>query len=681
MRLPPCTSCIMGLVVGVLVIACGNGGQRAGASAGPQSPVDGSVGRGDSGTTMSGVDAAPTAGRDAAAPVAVDAGPIVAPQLLSPDIVVDQFGYLPAAEKIAVIRSPQVGFDKASAFTPGATYALVDAHSGHKLLEAAPTSWKSGATDSSSGDKAWWFDFSTVTTPGDYFVLDETANVRSAVFSLSSDVYRDVLVQATRMFYYQRDGAAKEAKYAGAAWADGVAHPQDATCGLYSGGSAAKDLHGGWFDAGDQNRYTNWGASDVIELLRAFVENPAAFTDDTNIPESGNGVPDLLDEAKWELDWMARMQGNDGSVLSIAGHAGASPPSSDTSPCRYGPASTSATLTSAAAFAFASRVFASVNGAATAYPGYAAGLSTRAENAWTWAAANPNVKFFNAQNKVGAGEQEVSDATSLLQKKLQAAVFLFALTGTGTYKTFFDANASQLLSSFDPFHMEPIDTALEYTKAPGATPSVVSTITSTFKSNVEGSSYFGVHSTSSDPYLAYLKDYTWGSNQTKAGQGNMFADVVAFGIDAAGAAQATHVRRAVRALRPRGEPSRARLPVEHVGPRRRGVGDALLSYLVRPRDLVGRARRLEVRAAARLPHGRAEPVVRVGLLLPVELLGQLVRRESALPADGPARPEVVPRLQRQLAARLVGGDRAGRRIPGAVRPAAIEVRPLGGRRA
>jgi endoglucanase len=236
---------------------------------------------------------------------------------------------------------------------------------------------------------------------------------------------------------------------------------------------------------------------------------------------------------------MARMQGTNGSVLSIAGHAGASPPSSDTSPCRYGPASTSATLTSAAAFAFASRVFASVNGAATAYPGYAAGLSTRAENAWTWAAANPNVKFFNAKNKVGAGEQEVSDATSLLQKKLQAAVFLFALTGTATYKTFFDANASQLLSSFDPFHMEPIDTALEYTKAQGATPSVVSTITSTFKSSVEGSSYFGVHSTSSDPYLAYLKDYTWGSNQTKAGQGNMFADVAAFGIDAAVAAQAT----------------------------------------------------------------------------------------------------------------------------------------------
>ena len=147
--------------------------------------------------------------------------------------------------------------------------------------------------------------------------------------------------------------------------------PSGPPCGLYCDGSP-RDLHGGWFDAGDQNRYTDLGRERVIELLRAYVESPAAFTDDTNIPESGNGVADLLDEAKWELDWMARMQQSNGSVLSIAGHAGASPPSTDTSPCRYGPASTSATLTSAAAFAYASIV--STASGPPAYPGYAAGL-------------------------------------------------------------------------------------------------------------------------------------------------------------------------------------------------------------------------------------------------------------------------------------------------------------------
>jgi len=488
---------------------------------------DGAVGSGD----------APSG--DAGGPgVAFDAGPIVAPQPLSPYIVVDQFGYLPSSEKIAVIRSPQKGFDSGMSFTPGATYALVDAHSSAKLLEAAPAQWNAGATDSSSGDKAWWFDFSSVTTPGDYFVLDEAKGVRSAVLTLGTGVYRSVLVQATRMFYYQRDGIAKLAQYAGADWADGMAHPQDTMCGLYSDGSAPQDLHGGWFDAGDLNRYTNWAASDVIELLRAYVESPAAFTDDTNIPESGNGVPDILDEAKWEIDWLGRMQQGSGALLSIASHAGASPPSSDTSACRYGPVNTSGTLTSAAAFAYASVVFASVPAAQTAYPGYATALATRAKNAWTWAVANPGVTFYNSQNGVGAGEQEVDDAGRLL-KKAQAAVFLFELTGSATYQSFFDANYTQLLSSFDPFHMEPIDTALEYTRIHGATASVVHAISSGFKSNVEGSNYFGTLHSNTDPYLAYLQAYTWGSNQTKAGQGNMFADVVAFGIDSSASADAT----------------------------------------------------------------------------------------------------------------------------------------------
>jgi len=525
------------LVGGTLALACGTNGHSSPSDAGPGQVVygpDGALGSGDAAVGSSDG----SGGIDGSQGGTVDAGPIVAPQPLSPNIVVDQFGYLPASEKVAVIRNPQTGFDSGHLFTPGATYALVDAHSSAKLLEAAPAQWNGGATDSSSGDKAWWFDFSSVTTPGDYFVLDETQNVRSAVFSLSAGVYRSALVQTIRMFYYQRDGIAKLATFAGADWADGVAHPQDAMCGLYSDGSGLQDLHGGWFDAGDQNRYTNWAASDVIELLRAYVESPTVFSDETNIPESGNGVPDILDEVKWDLDWLGRMQQNSGGVLSIAGHAGASPPSSDTSPCKYGPVNTSGTLTTAAAFAYASVVFGSVSSAKTAFPGYASTLSTMAQNAWTWAVANPSITFYNSQNGVGAGEQEV-DAAGTLLKKAQAAVFLFELTGSATYKTFFDANYMQLLSAFDPFHMEQLDTALEYTKIPGATASVVQAISSAFKSNVEGANYFGILHSNTDPYLAYLQHYVWGSNQTKAGQGNMFADVVAFGLDSSAGADAT----------------------------------------------------------------------------------------------------------------------------------------------
>jgi hypothetical protein len=468
----------------------------------------------------------------------IDAGPINAPQPLSPYIVVDQFGYLPSSEKIAVIRSPQKGFDASQPFTPGTTYALVDAHSGNKLLEAAPSVWNAGGTDSSSGDKAWWVDFSSVATAGDYFVLDETRAVRSPVFRIDAGVYRPVLTQAMRMYYYQRDGIAKLAQYAGAIWADGVAHPQDTMCGLYKDGSAPHDLHGGWFDAGDQNRYTNWAASDVIELLRAYTESPTAFYDDYGIPESGNGVPDVLDEIKWDLDWLGRMQQTDGSVLSIAGHAGASPPSTDTSPCKYGPANTSAAFSSAAAFAYASIVFRSSAAANKAYPGYADALSTMSQKAWTWANANPTVTFYNSQNGVGAGEQEV-DAAGLLIKKVQAAVFLFELTGSATYQGVVDANYAQLTASIDPFHLEPLDAALEYARTTGATPSAAQAINSGFKSSVEGPNFFGKLQSSVDPYLAYLQAYVWGSNQTKAAQGNMFADVVAFGLDSAAGAEAT----------------------------------------------------------------------------------------------------------------------------------------------
>jgi endoglucanase len=493
--------------------ACGSTGPGAAAGGSSSSSGGGSASGSSSGS--GGSASGSSSGADSGSP-GNDAGPIVAPQSLSAFVVVDQFGYRTSAEKIAVLRTPVAGFDQGTSYAPGATYAVVDAHSGAKVFEGAPQAWNGGATDGSSGDKAWRVDFSSVATVGDYFVLDETANVRSAVFHVGDDVYDPVLTQSTRMYYYQRDGIAKQAQYA--------------TCGLYSDGSGQRDLHGGWFDAGDQNRYTNWAASDVIELLRAYVENPTVFGDATNIPESGNGVPDLLDEVKWEIDWLVRMQNTDGSVLSIAGHAGASPPSSDTSPCKYGPANTSGTLTTAAAFAFASKVYGSVASVGSAYPGFASDLATRAQNAWTWGDANPSVTFSNSGN-VGAGEQEVDDNGRLL-KKLQAAVFLFELTGGASYQSFCDASYSSLLASFDPFHMEPLDTALEYTRATGATGAVTSAILSSFKNGVEGSGYLGALTSDPDPYLSPLQAYTWGSNQDKAGQGNMFADVVTFAVDA-----------------------------------------------------------------------------------------------------------------------------------------------------
>ena len=443
------------------------------------------------------------------------------------NVVVDQFGYRPTAEKIAVVRSPEIGFDRAP-FTPGPTYALVDARSGSHVLEAAPAPWKGGAVDPSSGDRAWWFDFSAVTAPGEYYVADVGTGVRSPRFRIADDVYRPVLVQAVRALYYQRDGTAKDAAHAGADWADGTAHPQDARCGFYADGSSPRDLHGGWFDAGDQNRYTSWAATDVIELLRAYVESPRAFGDDTNIPESGNGVPDLLDEVKWELDWMTRMQDTGGGMLSVASHVGASPPSSDTSPCKYGPPTAAASLASAAAFAYAAVVLESAPSVNAAYPGWADDLARRAPRAWAWAAANPAAAFRNA-GVVAAGEQEVDD-DGRARRKLQAAVMLFELTGDAKYRDVVDAGYEASLRPFDPFRVESIDTLLEYTRATGATAAVVEDVRATVRSEVQAA--LAHLRTNPDPYLAYLHDYTWGSNQVKASQGNLFADVPFFGLEA-----------------------------------------------------------------------------------------------------------------------------------------------------
>ena len=240
-----------------------------------------------------------------------------------PVIVVDQFGYPANASKIAVIRGPKVGYDNTAHFTPGVTYALVNQSTGKIAKQGPPTPWNGGATDSVSGDKVWWFDFSDVTTPGTYAVVDIDRGLRSPEFQIDDRVYRNVMKYAVRMYFYQRAGFEKTAKTAGSDWADAASHmgpgqdpqtrPWHSRGGLSnSEASQIKDLHGGWFDAGDYNKYTSWTAQNVIVLLRAYSENPTAFGDDSGIAESGNGVPDILDEVKWALDWLARMQNTDG---------------------------------------------------------------------------------------------------------------------------------------------------------------------------------------------------------------------------------------------------------------------------------------------------------------------------------------------------------------------------------
>jgi hypothetical protein len=463
---------------------------------------------------------------------------------LSRFIVVDQFGYLPDSEKIAVLRDPKTGFDADDAFSPGASYSLIDARTGKAALTSAVTVWNAGATDPSSGDKAWWFDFSQVRQPGTYYVLDTEHNVRSDLFEISESVYREVLKRAVRTFFYQRVGQAKEAKWAGAGWTDAASHVgpgQDHQCRAFAAktdAGSAKDLWGGWYDAGDLNKYTNWTAGYVVSLLRAYLENKAAWGDDYEIPESGNGIPDVLDEAKWGLDYLRRLQNSDGSVLSIVGEAGASPPSAATDPSYYGPASTSATLSTAGAYALGASVLRSLGGAELGK--YANDLQKRALNAWTWADAHPSVMFKNNDSGsgsagLGSGQQETDDYGRSMMK-LESAVYLYQLTKDAVYRSFVDAHyqSAHLIAYGNfayPFEAATQATLLYYTALEGATDSSKNAILKSYAAGMNGDDNYKAHEGHRDPYLAYLKDYTWGSNSSKANQGSMFYDMLTFHVD------------------------------------------------------------------------------------------------------------------------------------------------------
>ena len=460
-------------------------------------------------------------------------------------IVVDQFGYLPSSEKIAVLRDPETGFDAAESYTPAASYALVDAATDTVVLEGAPTPWNGGAVDEASGDKAWWFDFSSVTTPGEYYVLDATNGLRSDTFRIAADVYSEVLKHAVRTFFYQRAGFAKEAQYAGENWADGASHTQDESARVYNdkdNAATERDVSGGWYDAGDYNKYTNWTAHYVIELLRAYRERPSAFTDDYGIPESGNGTADIVDEARFGLAHLERLQEDDGSVISIVGLAGASPPSAATDASLYGTPSTSSTLSAAAAYAYGAIAFRELGDDA-----YADALVERAENAWTWAEANPNVIFRNNDQAegtqgLGAGQQEVDDNGRKL-KKLQAAVYLYKATNTAAYKTYFDANYDKagygVLNNYAAaWEAEHHEFFLDYLALESASAPATAFKSAFVTGMTSSADNFGMLTGHPDPYLSYIKDYTWGSNAHKSRTGLLFYTFVTHDLDAAKKADA-----------------------------------------------------------------------------------------------------------------------------------------------
>ena len=205
----------------------------------------------------------------------------------APSIITDQVGYQPEETKTAVFRD----------VTNETSFSVVSQDSGKVVYTGELSASK---FNSMANETDWTGDFSAITEPGTYYItcggLDQSYS-----FTIGEDVYNGLLDDTVRMLYLQRCGTKIEDDTFGHV----ACHNTLAT--VYHT-SDKIDVSGGWHDAGDYGRYVVPGAKSVADLLIAYGQNPGMFSDSIGIPESGNGVPDVLDEARYELEWMLKMQ-------------------------------------------------------------------------------------------------------------------------------------------------------------------------------------------------------------------------------------------------------------------------------------------------------------------------------------------------------------------------------------
>ena len=347
----------------------------------------------------------------------------------SSTIKLNQVGFLPQAHKLAVV--PQGA--------SGTRFEVIGAD-GKTVFEGAlgaPGRWEP------SGETVRVADFSALAQPGNYR-LKVAGLALSDPFAIKPDAYRALGDAALKAYYFNRSGTGIDAKHGGA-WARAAGHPDDKVLVHVSAASRARPQGTviaspkGWYDAGDYNKYVVNSGIATYTLLAAFEHYPGAFKHDVGIPESGNGVPDILDEALWNLEWMLTMQDPlDGGVyhkLTNLRFDGTVMPHEANRTPRYVVAkSTAAALDFAATMAAAGRVLAPYE---KQWPGMAARMLAAAESAWRWAEAHPKAVFKNpADVKTGEyGDDQLDD------EFFWAASEMFIATGKDVY--------SQALRKYD----------------------------------------------------------------------------------------------------------------------------------------------------------------------------------------------------------------------------------------
>jgi endoglucanase len=309
-------------------------------------------------------------------------------QTLSEAIRLNQLGYYPNAAKIAVVVGEAQG-----AFQLVTTDLKTVVFSG-KLSEARQ--------NAISGKTTRTADFSTFTKTGTYVVVIPGVG-HSYPFEIRPSVHRNLAIGALKGFYYQRVSTELPAKFAGK-WARPAGHPDNRV--LIHPSAASKDRPAGtviasprgWYDAGDYNKYIVNSGITMGTLLSLYEDFPAYMNAlKTDIPESTNKIPDLLDEVLWNLRWMLTMQDpTDGGVyhkLTNPRFDGMIMPEKAVNDRYVVQKSITATLDFAAVMAQAGRVYKAYN---RELPGLADSCVSAATKAWNWAKANPTVVYNQA---------------------------------------------------------------------------------------------------------------------------------------------------------------------------------------------------------------------------------------------------------------------------------------------
>ena len=423
-------------------------------------------------------------------------------------IKVDQVGYLPHASKLAVV-------DRSTATTFEVKRAS-DHRTMFKGVLGPPRS------DADTGDSVQLADFSRLDQVGAYYV-DVPGVGRSWTFSIRPDVYSRTCYLAMRAFYGQRCGTAVDlgGEFRGYVHArchlKGEFHPSSGRPG------EAKQI-GGWHDAGDYGRYVVNSAITMGTLLWAFeLFGPRLRGIKLDIPESGNGVPDILNEARWNLEWMLLMQDEDGGVWhkqTSENFAGFVMPEDDHLPSKViGTGqepykSTCATADLAAVAAIAARV----------YPSFDAKFAARnleaARKAWFWTGKYLNVVF---KNPPGITTGEYGDI-ECADERLWAAAELWRTTGEAVYNQYFVEHYREYRASLDrltPEGWKDVAAMGLWTYALGARPESDTGALAEIQNRTLRAARGIVERTRKSPYRVSLvaRDFVWGSNAVAANYG------------------------------------------------------------------------------------------------------------------------------------------------------------------